>query len=290
MQCVQLSDAWVSTHPRPCSAFDFVPKLVPPLWRATAIHSSPAHDNDTEALALICGSGKSSAWEGGHRVAAFASGGLLPVSMRGRVLDGYVHVADWYSTFCALAKMDASDTPEGLPATDSLDMWPYLSGAAPSSPRTELLLSTLNNTHHRNVYNQGGAALIMGDWKLVRTHDNQTGITGGCNWYGPIYPNFTTTPWRARLDLFLAGHNCGVNASLPGEKGWLFHIRNDPGEHYPLQRNYPQVHAKLLKRALELDLTQIDGLKGDGWRGLPNPAAACAAACRNNGTWGPHLQ
>jgi hypothetical protein len=50
------------------------------------------------------------------------------------VLTGYIHVADWYSTLCALASVDSSDTHEGLPATDSLNMWPYLSGAAPSSP------------------------------------------------------------------------------------------------------------------------------------------------------------
>ena len=40
--------------------------------------------------------GKSAAWEGGHRVAAFAAGGMIPQRMRGVVLDGYVHVADWY--------------------------------------------------------------------------------------------------------------------------------------------------------------------------------------------------
>ena len=31
----------------------------------------------------------------GHRAAAFATGGLIPQSMRGRVLAGYIHVADW---------------------------------------------------------------------------------------------------------------------------------------------------------------------------------------------------
>ena len=170
--------------------------------------------------------GKSSAWEGGHRVAAFASGGFLPLSMRGRVLDGYVHVADWYTTFCGLASVAAEDTPEGLPATDGLDMWPYLSGTAPFSPRTEVLLSTLNNTYHPNPWNQGGASLIIGDWKLIRTHGNQTGISGGCSWLGPVYPNASTTPWEVSLRLLLAGQNCGANATLPGEKGWLFHVRN----------------------------------------------------------------
>ena len=229
--------------------------------------------------------GKSSAWEGGHRVAAFASGGLIPPSMRGRLLDGYIHISDWYTTFCGLASVEASDSPAGLPATDGLDMWPYLSGANTSSPRTEVLLSTLNNTFHPNIMNQGGAGLIVGDWKLLRTHNNQTAITGGCSWTGPVYPN-TSTPHWPRLPL---AANCGSNAVLPGEKGWLFHIKNDPGEHTDVSATYPMIHAKLLARALELDLTQIDGLKGDGWRGRPDPAAACAAAASNNGTWGPHM-
>eukprot|EP01050_Picozoa_sp_SAG11_P022776 SAG11_NODE_4396_length_1913_cov_5.546223_3_plen_172_part_00 len=146
--------------------------------------------------------------------------------MRGRRLDGYVHVTDWYRTFCGLASVDPTDTPAGLPATDSLDMWPYLSGAAPSSPRTEVLLSTLNNTYHPTPWNQGGAALIIGDWKLVRTHENQTGISGGCSWLGPIYPNASTAPWMVSVRLIDAGLNCGRNATMPGERGWLFHIRN----------------------------------------------------------------
>ena len=210
--------------------------------------------------------------------------------MRGQLLDGYIHVADWYTTFCGLASVDPLDKPAGgLPATDGLDMWPYLSGATAASPRTEVLLSTLNNTYHTTPWNQGGASLIVGDWKLIRTHNNQTGITGGCSWLGPIYPNASTIPWRSSLRMLLSGHNCGVNASLPGEKGMLFHIKNDPGEHTDMSAAEPHIHAQLLKRALELDLTQIDGLKGDGWRGLPDPAAACAAAARNNGTWGPHM-
>lgn len=39
--------------------------------------------------------GKSSAWDGGHRAAAFATGGLIPQSMRGKMLAGYLHVSDW---------------------------------------------------------------------------------------------------------------------------------------------------------------------------------------------------
>ena len=33
---------------------------------------------------------------------------------------------------------------------------------------------------------QGGAGLIMGEWKLLRTRNNQTSITGGCGWTGQV--------------------------------------------------------------------------------------------------------
>ena len=43
----------------------------------------------------------------------------------------YVHIADWYGTFCSLAGVNTSDPAAeaaNLPPVDSLDMWPLLSG------------------------------------------------------------------------------------------------------------------------------------------------------------------
>ena len=34
--------------------------------------------------------------EGGHRVATFISGPVLPAKMRGKKLDGLAHISDWY--------------------------------------------------------------------------------------------------------------------------------------------------------------------------------------------------
>lgn len=39
--------------------------------------------------------GKTSEFEGGVRVNSFVAGGLLPATMRGKVLDDIVHFADW---------------------------------------------------------------------------------------------------------------------------------------------------------------------------------------------------
>eukprot|EP01047_Picozoa_sp_COSAG01_P032905 COSAG01_NODE_2398_length_7765_cov_29.002087_4_plen_141_part_00 len=46
-----------------------------------------------------------------------------------------------YATFCALAGVDKTDTRAALaklPPVDGLDLWPYLTGASKSSPRTEV--------------------------------------------------------------------------------------------------------------------------------------------------------
>ena len=47
--------------------------------------------------------GKHTAFEGGVRSSAFVSGGWLPPQLRGTVNSGYIHVADWWATFCSLA-------------------------------------------------------------------------------------------------------------------------------------------------------------------------------------------
>jgi hypothetical protein len=94
---------------------------------------------------------KTSNWQGGIRVNAFVSGGLLKTAapdMIGRKLDGFVHVCDYYATWCSLAGVDKEDSRAAaansngaspkLPPVDGFDLWPYLSGKADASPRKEI--------------------------------------------------------------------------------------------------------------------------------------------------------
>ena len=122
------------------------------------------------------------------RVASFVSGGAVPAARRGLKLGGasaYVHISDWYATFCGLAGVDADDdggvdtagTP--LPKVDGLDMWPFLTGGAVASPRTTIPFTM---GHHQPGC---GGSIINGTYKLL------LGTQSPAFWNGPEYPNGT---------------------------------------------------------------------------------------------------
>ena len=203
------------------------------------------------------------------------NGGLLPDAARGRKLDGYIASADWYRTLLGLAGVDATDAPPGLPdASDSLDVWPYVSGAAAASPRTEIALASRWADPPKNSPpgTNGSAALIVGDYKLVRFTQQY------CFTTGPLYPNASTN------------HSSEPGGCDCGHLGCLYHIRNDPSESDDLRLSHPAVAARMLRRAEELDATAIEARKGVGWRGENNATRYCEAAdARWSGFWGPDL-
>lgn len=221
--------------------------------------------------------GKHTAWEGGHRVLAFVTGGVIPASMRGKKLEGFIHGADWYATIAGLAGVDPSDSgASGMPATDSIDQWDYISGAQENSSRTELLLASAyaacavgGKCQHGTP--TGSAALIMGNYKLVRNSQQY------CFWMGPVYPNASTD------------HKNEADCTC-GSQGCLFDIFADPGEHHDLSTAFPDIATKLRNRAEELDKTSIEAIKGPTWRGQGDPKQACADAMNKySGFWGPDL-
>jgi len=167
---------------------------------------------------------KYSPFEGGIRVAAFASGGFLPPAARGTVNAGALHIADFYGTYAQLAGVDPADEPAvaaGLPPVDSLDVWPLISGANLTSPRTEIPIQT--------------NALISGQWKLL------TGHVGEAAWGGPNYPNASSP--ASPVD---------PGPSLNCSQGCLFDIIADPTEHNDVATQHPAVVASLTARLAEL--------------------------------------
>ena len=181
--------------------------------------------------------GKHSDWQGGVRVNTFVSGGYLPRKMRGQKTDGYVHIADWYSTFCALAGVDPTDERAAkaeLPPIDSLNMWPLISGQNSTSPRIDIPISD--------------ATLISGDYKI---------LVGGVHmnaWTGPIFPNNTHPQVR-------------IYSARCGDSGCLYDIRKDPCEHNNIAEKMPDVLKTMKKKLKGYQASVFRPDRGDKWPG-----------------------
>ena len=196
--------------------------------------------------------GKATDWQGGVRVNAYVSGGYLPEKRRGQKTEGYIHIADWYSTFCALGGVDPTDeiaAKAKLPPIDSLNMWPLISGQNSTSPRTDIPV-----THE---------TLISGDYKIL------TGKIGHAGWAGPHFPNSSK-----RVD---AEMDCK-------ESGCLYNIKTDPYEHTNLASKLPDVLAEMQKKLSAYQSTHFEPDRGKEW-----PGACDAALNTYNGYWGPFI-
>lgn len=96
--------------------------------------------------------GKGTLYEGGVRVAAFATwDGHIPA---GSTVTAPLHMVDWYPT---LLKLCGAKAEQKLPL-DGRDVWPTLTRGKPS-PHEAILLNTTPAT----------GAVRVGDWKLVVT-------------------------------------------------------------------------------------------------------------------------
>ena len=171
-------------------------------------------------------------YEGGVRVGAFVSGGVLPKQMYGTQLDGYASIADWYATFAHLSGVDPTDHQDGVPDTDSLNLWPMLSGQNLTSPRTEIPLTVGVDDTSILTPRDVGEGLIVGPWKYILGNANM-GI-----WMSPQYPNASTD----------CAHQVGPGCA----EGCLFNIIDDPNEYTELSAAQPTVFAQMKARIAAL--------------------------------------
>jgi len=199
---------------------------------------------------------KMSNWQGGTRGNAFVSGGVLPEAQRGKTLEGFIAVEDWYTTFCALAGVDpedASGAAAGLPPVDGLNQWPYISGAASSSLRTELWSGGSDGPNERS-----GNAIIQGFTEVSTGYELLVGVLENNCWTGPYYPNSTSGPGCDPLD-------CGfpdAPAKKSGKKGCLFNIITDPTQHSDLSEKNPDIVARLYSRLKAVNATCFSPNRG----------------------------
>jgi arylsulfatase A-like enzyme len=195
-------------------------------------HGGACFNGEAGANNFPLRAGKYAMFEGGIRVNAFVSGGFLPASVRGTKLDSMIHIVDWYMTFAKLAGLEKVEDPwaaaSGLPPIDSLDVWPLVSGATETSPRTEILVNA-------NL-------LVTTRWKYVRP--NQTMIEA--SWGGAQYPNGSTISeenWIANYNL-----HCGMT-------GCLFDLETDYTEQEEVAAANPAVVEQMMERMEELTAT-----------------------------------
>ena len=199
--------------------------------------------------------GKHTDWQGGVRVNAFVSGGYLPEQMRGKKTEGYIHIADWYATFCALAGVDPTDeraAKANLPPIDSLNMWPLISGQNSTSPRTDIPLSM--------------TALISGDYKVL------IGTIKDAGWTGPVYPNET--------------HPDGGIAAVEHceDSGCLYNIKEDSEERSNLAQKMPNTLKEMTAKLQKYRASHFNPDRGGIW-----PGACDTALNKYGGFWGPFL-
>lgn len=210
--------------------------------------------------------GKTSNWQGGVRVNAFVSGGLVPIEMQGKKIDQLVHVCDWYATFCALAGVDATDKQAAaakLPSIDGMNMWDLLSGKNMTSPRTDVVLGQQGGRRQGEM--MSGWGLVSGDYKILVGHVNQAG------WTGPQYPN-STNP---------AG---GISAVENCNEGCLFNIKEDPEERNNLNSTMKDMLHEMQEK---LKMHMKTYFNPD--RGRVDPKACETAINTYGGFWGPWL-
>jgi arylsulfatase B len=168
--------------------------------------------------------GKYSDWEGGIRATSFVSGGFLPPAVRGTTNEGIVHIADWYGTFCALAGVDPTDevaAAAGLPPVESVNVWPLVSGANGTSPRSEIPV--------------GPQVLIQGRFKLM------LGKQIEATWAGPQYPNASSGASPVDPGPTL---DCGF--------GCLFDVVADPAEHVNVAADHADIVTAMTARLISL--------------------------------------
>ena len=154
---------------------------------------------------------------------AFASGGYLPVDVRGMTKDGLMALCDLYTTFCSLANVSHEDIRAqlaGLPAVDGLDMSYYLNDSNPEaeSPREEVYIGQ----HIKDGINQTediGSGIIYRHWKYIRGEVLQP------FWTGVQFPNNSGT-----IAANAEPHDCGY-------VGCLFDIREDESEYNDLAKH-----------------------------------------------------
>ena len=187
--------------------------------------------------------GKKSNFEGGVRVNAFVTGGIIPAAVRGTTTEALMGSEDWWRTFTSLAGIDPTDekaAAAGLPPVEGYDLWPLLSGANTTGPRTEVWLGSGGSGDSDNSQNPIVQGYIRADgYKILYGNVIENA------WTGPFYPN-STTNWC---------DTCPLDCGTIDAPTCLFNVFDDPTEHNEISKSNPSIVADMTKRLKELTAT-----------------------------------
>ena len=196
--------------------------------------------------------GKSTLWEGGIRVPAFVTGGVLPEDKRGKIMNDYaMHITDWYPTVLSAAGLDTL-SPNTL---DGKNMWPVLVGNY--NEELELDLESLGSTREilinvdsNDCRNEVCGSLIYGGkWKILissnQVSEEESSGSLGCWWERSFAID-------SNNDIF--GCN-GIPSSIDTSSGCsctntvcLFDLENDPCEYFDVSEEYDDITQELYKK------------------------------------------
>ena len=210
---------------------------------------------------------KGTLFEGGIRSLAFASGGILPDSMRGKTSEGFIHIADWYPTFCKMAGVDPSDTGPGRFPVDGLDVWRIISGENTTTEHEEIVLG-YNFTHRES---SATGAIIMGEYKLI------VGLQGG----NPGCDSLMHSPLDYPCTNGTVGSDCDPHC--------LYNIVKDPGETKDLSKSKSDILQMMLDR-YNSHKKEPQDMVDQGYhskKDLPYFSEACEYMEKRGGYWRP---
>jgi len=251
------------------------------MWGSTIVVFSADNGGVSNGVNYPLRGEKHTSWDGGMRVAAFVSGGVVPGRLRGTSSSLVMHIADWYPTLCNLAGVSAADDPpvpplpvdpsrpsadiygnHSFPPVDGVDVWPLLTSA-----------SAVNSSAAHPVLMLSTETMIAGRYKLVVAQPDPATMSASAVKNGWKYPNGT---W---LDADDGLYGCNAYKNRSHFEPCVFDLDADPYEVDNLAAAQPDLVFTLW--AL-LNRTQLTAFHAR------SPAAllgTCNASCAR-GVWG----
>jgi len=267
------------------------------MWENTLVLFSSDNGGRGDGINYPYRGEKRTNFEGGMRVAAFVSGGLIPAAVQGTSSDIRFHIVDWYPTFCRLAGISASDASAVLPlAVPDDDPTPVIrasraSGGSDWTPFTDIygenawpdidgldvwdMLTKPDEYHQYSAHKTVALShevLLDGKYKLMVAQRGATRQHYDTFEAGWTYPNHSWVQPQNRT----CGEVYGTWEATQGRfKPCLFDLELDPREEHDLSRDMPDLVTSMYKAL------------NDTWRTYyysRSPAKLlgdCNAACAN---------